>query len=399
MYEKCFYLPQPCPILLKLHWRRSVPIAVGLAISLSVGIVGILQMQKAALREQAEHVHQLLQTDPVTGLMLAIQTAGRNRTVLPWDMLPEVQASLLSAVQIARERTRFDQTGSVYTTTFTPDGQRIAAAGENGNIYLWRMQDRHTQVLQGDGQAIGSIQFSPDGKAVFANPTTEIGTVQFWNLQADSSDLPPARDLASAAFSADGQQLISGDVNGRVQLWTRRGEWIANLYPQQAGEITAAAFAGATIVGGSTEGAITLWSRKGELLGRLWAGARITSLSLDQGGQRLISQDLNRQQAFIWDAQTSRWNQFLLGETATGRSATLNPDNTLIARATLDGAVQVLPLDAHNPRVLPRSFLGHQGAVNTVTFSADGQTIVSGGEDGSVRVWDVWDGTLLGSAF
>ncbi|MHC5733242.1 MAG: WD40 repeat domain-containing protein, partial [Nostoc sp.] len=31
---------------------------------------------------------------------------------------------------------------------------------------------------------------------------------------------------------------------------------------------------------------------------------------------------------------------------------------------------------------------GHQGYVNSVAISADGQTIVSGGGDGTVRLWN-----------
>lgn len=376
----------------------SKPIAIislGLGCLLSVGIIGFVQGQKAELRSKAAEVNQLLQTDPVAGLVLAIQATGQNRTRLPWKMLPEVQSSLLSAVQTARERNRFEQSGQIHTAIFTPNGQQVAAAGDAGGIYLWDLQNTQTQILQGDGQAIGSIQFSPDGTAVFGNPATEAGRVQLWTLQEDANYLPPPNHALSAAFRSDGQMLISGSTNGRVQLWNRQGEWIANLYPRQSGSITAVAFDGSSIVSGGADGNITLWDTKGTFQGHLWAGANVTSLLLSHAGQRIISQDLNRQQAFIWDAQASRWNQFLLGETPTVRSATLNPDNTIIARGNQDGSVQLLPLDSQSKPFQPQSLLGHQGAINSVTFSSDGQTVVSGGEDGSVRVWDVWDGTLL----
>ena len=385
----------------KRRYSKSIlnkPIAIAsltIGCLISVGIVGFVQGQKAELRAKSAEVKQLLHTDPVAGLVLAIQATGQNHTRLPWEMLPEVQSSLLSAVQTARERNRFEQPGQVHTATFTPDGQHIAAAGGAGAIYLWDLQNTQTQILQGDGQAIGSIQFSPDGAAVFGNPATEAGMVQFWTLQEDAAYLPPPSYALSAAFRSDGQMLISGSTNGRVQLWNRQGEWIANLYPRQSGSITAVAFEGSSIVSGGADGNLTLWDTKGNLQGQLWAGAKVTSLLLSHGGQRIISEDLNRQQAFIWDAQAGRWNQFLLGETSTVRSATLNPDNTIIARGNLDGSVQLLPLNSPSRRFQPQSLVGHQGMVNSVTFSSDGQTVISGGEDGSVRLWDVWDGTLL----
>ncbi len=376
----------------------SKPIAMAvlaLGCLFSAGAVGLVQGQKAALRQKATEVKQQLQTDPVAGLVLAIQATGENQARLPWKMLPEVQSSLLSAVQTARERHHFEQPEPVYTATFTPDGQRIAAAGKDGKIHLWSLQETQSQILQGDGQPIGSVQFSPDGTAVFGNPATAEGSVQFWNLQNDAHYLPPSKRLLSAAFSSDGQMQISGDKNGSVQLWNRQGEWIANLYPRQSRSITTVAFEGPSIVSGGADGNLTLWNSKGNLLGRLWAGAEVTALSLSQGGQRIISQDLNRQQAFIWDAQAHRWNQFLLGETATTQSATLNLDNTLIARGNRDGQVQLLPLNPQSKTAAAQSFRGHQAAVNTVNFSPDGKTVMSGSEDGSVRIWDLWDGTLL----
>ncbi|GAB4366488.1 MAG: hypothetical protein Kow00121_03920 [Elainellaceae cyanobacterium] len=368
--------------------------------SLAIGClipIGFIQSQKAELRQKAAEVNQQLQTDPVTGLVLAIQAIGQNRNRLSWDILPEVQASLLEAVQTARERDRFEQPGQIYSVQFTPDAQRIAAAGESGSIYLWDRQGHQTQILQGDGQAIGSLDFSPDGAAVFANPVAENGMVQFWNLKDSSSYLPPKQQsqLISAAFSSDGQLVVSGSGRGQMQLWNLQGEWIANLYPRQSGSITAVASDGWNMVSGGADGNINLWNNKGDWQGRLWAGARVTSLNLSQGGQRIISQDLNRHQAFIWDNQVNQWHQFLLGETATARSATLSPDNRLIARGNHDGTVQLLPLQAQVQRFLPRSLSGHEGAVNTVSFSADGQTIATGSDDGTVRLWDVWDGTML----
>lgn len=40
------------------------------------------------------------------------------------------------------------------------------------------------------------------------------------------------------------------------------------------------------------------------------------------------------------------------------------------------------------------SFAAHEGAVNAVLFTADGKRIVSAGEDGTVKIWNVDDGSL-----
>jgi len=38
---------------------------------------------------------------------------------------------------------------------------------------------------------------------------------------------------------------------------------------------------------------------------------------------------------------------------------------------------------------------GHLGTVNSVAFSPDGKTIVSGSDDGTLRLWDVQSGECL----
>jgi WD40 repeat protein len=49
-------------------------------------------------------------------------------------------------------------------------------------------------------------------------------------------------------------------------------------------------------------------------------------------------------------------------------------------------------------QLLAEPFRGHQGEVNSVAISADGQTIVSGGGDGTVRLWN-FQGQLLAEPF
>jgi WD40 repeat protein len=44
---------------------------------------------------------------------------------------------------------------------------------------------------------------------------------------------------------------------------------------------------------------------------------------------------------------------------------------------------------------LTKEFQGHQGTIWTIDFSPDGKTIVSGGEDKMVKLWDIESGKLL----
>ncbi len=351
-------------------------------------------LQTAMLRQKTEAIQEQLQTDGASGLVAAIGAASQNRSYLPWKILPEVQANLLNAVQTARETNRLTLDFPVTAVGFSPDGGTIAAADEAGDVHLWDWQGER-QILEGDGQRISAINFSPDGAALVGNSAETLGTAQFWRLNDATDYQAPTQDNPTAVgFSSDGQMLISGNDSGRVRLWDRSGSAIARLYPQQLGPITSVGFNGPAIVSGDETGRISLWSNKGTALGQLWAGAPIRSLRLDQNGQRIISQDANRQQAFLWDSQRQTWNQFLLGTTRTVQSADLSSDQQIVANGKTDGSLSLRPPDPQNSRVLTQSLVGHQGAIAAVAFNANNRRVLTGGEDGTVRLWDVQDGLL-----
>ncbi|MEH1932210.1 MAG: caspase family protein, partial [Nostoc sp.] len=67
-------------------------------------------------------------------------------------------------------------------------------------------------------------------------------------------------------------------------------------------------------------------------------------------------------------------------------SVAISADGQTIVSGGRDGTVRLWNLQGL-PLVEP--LRGHEGSVNSVAISADGQTIVSGGDDGTVRLWNL----------
>ncbi|MCC5641593.1 caspase family protein [Nostoc sp. CHAB 5824] len=67
-------------------------------------------------------------------------------------------------------------------------------------------------------------------------------------------------------------------------------------------------------------------------------------------------------------------------------SVAMSTDGQTIVSGGTDGTVRLWNLQGHP---LAKPFRGHESSVSSVAMSTDGQTIVSGGTDGTVRLWNL----------
>jgi WD40 repeat protein len=319
--------------------------------------------------------------------------------------------------------TRWELTNHTATVTglvFTPDGQRLASASEDGTIRVWNLADgTELQRFQSSREGLTALVLLPDGKTLISGGSG--GSVCLWDLAASerpsphtpirvSADLDAFAELEPAsytpgkadpravcrlgvAFTPDSRRFITHNYDGALELWethpTRRIEPLPALGSNHWG--VALSPDGRWLATGECAGSITVWD---------WTARRVVTnfispfewvckLWFSRDGRYLIAEDFNNQgvtRVRLWRAVG--WAELRLTESQSAGlwKVDVSPDDRLLAAGYGDGKVKLYRHPSGEPEAV---FAGHTAAVMEVHFSPDGRWVVSTSLDGSARLWDV----------
>lgn len=114
----------------------------------------------------------------------------------------------------------------VNSACFSPDGERLLTAGDDGAIRLWHARSG-VEVWRKDGhrRRIRLACFNPDGTLILS--ASDDGTVgiwdaltgfRLWTIETDPTAAAPIA-LTSAAFSPDGTRVVTASEAGAIVVW------------------------------------------------------------------------------------------------------------------------------------------------------------------------------------
>ncbi|MBL1202440.1 MAG: hypothetical protein FWK04_26070 [Nostoc sp. GBBB01] len=305
--------------------------------------------------------------------------------------------------------------GSVISVAFSPDGQLIGSAGNDKTIRLWDKQGNAVgEPFRGHKDAVTRLVFSRDGKYIVSS--SDDTTLRLWDLEGFSSGSFRGHKYAvnSVTFSPDGQCIASASSDGTVRLWDRKGLPIGEPFQGHADYVNSVTFSpdGQCIASASSDGTVRLWDLCGNPIGKLLRSRRdssrrgysydhFTSLAFSPNGLHIANGDTDGK-IWLWDCRGNLLCEPFQGHDAiefgalrsrggpqtraTVTSIAFSPDSQYIVSGGDDTTVRLWDLQG---KPIIRTILGHKGPVSSVVFSPDGQHIASGSEDGTVRLWDL----------
>jgi WD40 repeat protein/energy-coupling factor transporter ATP-binding protein EcfA2 len=310
-------------------------------------------------------------TAPVVGAAFignGLATASDDNTVRLWDLPGDlIQAHSDSVYSVATNGSliatgSYDRTvklwqdgrlktvltgpqDAVNTVQFSPDGKTLYAASADHRVHRWTITGQPLPALEGHTDAVNTLAVSPDGTLIATGSTDR--TIVLWDARTGTSLATlqgHADSVESLAFSPDSRRLASGSSDFSVRIWDVAGRNVVTHLSNQGHAVKSVAFSpdGTKVATGGTDFAVR-----------------------------------------VWDLATGTPTE-LTGHTDTVHAVAFSPDGLTLASASADHDVRLWRLGDHTPLA---TLSGHAERVYALAFSPDG-TLLSAGGDRTVRRWE-----------
>ena len=304
--------------------------------------------------------------------------------------------------------------------TINKSGEWLAfGASKLGQLLVWEWQsESYILKQQGHFDSMNALVYSPDGQRIIT--AADDGKVKVWDVASGFCIVTfteHSSGVTACEFAKRGNVLFTASLDGSIRAWdlVRYRNFRTFTAPTRLSFSSLAVDpSGEVVCAGSLDSFdIHIWSvQTGQLLDQLSGHeGPVASLSFALDGGAVVSGS--------WDHTVRIWSVF--GRTQTSEPLQLQadvlcvafrPDSNQLAISTLDGqltfwsvseATQIAGVDGRRDVSGGRKITDRRTAANvagtksfsTVAYSADGTCVLAGGNSKYICLYNVQSGTLV----
>jgi WD40 repeat protein len=333
--------------------------------------------------------------DSTTGMLLALRALPGDMARPERPYVAEAEAALYATYRDAWERFRFDGFfPDARLPIFSVDGQwLLVAGGKRLHVYSLALPGTVRTFEGHDAQIIGAAFI--DKSAVLT--TADDGRLVVFDLfsgRAKARLETGNAGYVEAVVSGDGTIMGMYTVEGRIQTCRIRKEPMCALLDTGVGSLASIGLSrnGRHLIAAGTEGRTEYWDLVShQLKARRHFAAKVESVALAPDG-RLAIVWLANQSLALWDVASGKIRNLPSTHTGEPWRIRFNETGDRFASMTLAGEVRLWTSDGALLVLLP-----HSEWVVDARFSPDGMRLATASTDKTVTLWNVSDGSLLGS--
>jgi WD40 repeat protein len=318
---------------------------------------------------------------------------------------------LLRALEQDYPRVIFKHDQPVWAVDISPDGKSVVTGGPDRIVHVWdAASGKEIRQLVGHTSPISAAKFSADGKFI----VTSAENIRVWNAETgqEISELASMLTNWQIALSPDGKYVAHGDGSSpSVRVWEIGGrpvQWLeGHSEPATAMEFSPD---GTRLLSVGLDGVGILWDfRTGKEIRRfdthgseLWAaafspdekyvaaGGSITIWVWDVESGKLVRQFGGSQTTAALPLPHGRIEgkgirDFISHQVGVGQIAFL-PNGEYLVAGSDDGSVRMRNIQTGET---VRQFLGHRASIFGLAVSRDGSKLVTASTDGNALLWEI----------
>lgn len=356
-------------------------------------------------------------TDFVGGIAFSpdgkiLASCSKDQTIILWD----VDTGSI-------KHTLKGHTDFVTSVSFSPDGKTLASGSIDETIRFWDLETgTHVKTFKESEVNVTQISFSPNGRFILSGGKGD-SKILLWDVKTEKYkqiDDETWRRI-SVCFSPDGNTIAAAHEDHIIDFFdTVTGEHKKRIVGNNFQNLTffMGEFADLTLSPDGTKFVSMNIDRSINLCDITTGQCKLLMPhtpddSIERLNRFLFSSDSNIFSGMYSDGFTGLWdtntgkelhptkriqlfekNQTVLDQNyryAPGFGFAFSPDSQILASASSDHSIHLLDTTTGNIR---HSLDGHTGRVESLSFSSNGRTLVSGSYDGTLRLWNAVTGEL-----
>lgn len=331
--------------------------------------------------------------------------------------------------------------GRISQLVFSPDGTLLVANTSNAPNRLWDVNTgKSIKDLTQNATMWGILTFSQDGKTLVCQKQS--GEIELWDVATKMLRTTLGEDLRipihTLAFSSDAKTIVAANPNGEIRIWdTNTGAEVSVFSTGHTRKFGALAFSpDSTLLASGHINTIVLWDARTftQLSNRVDTNAWINAVGFSPDGSTLnsvksFSFKKRTRGPFIkegvlstlslWDTRTGDKLSDLPVESYLGELPKLSGMQNSSSSTT--GAIGVVVFSQNGSmlatalnskkatedyrftvhlwniphRTVNLTLKGHTDSLSALAFTPNGRTLASGGDDGTIRLWEASTGTEI----